>query len=177
MGRGAGGELVPRVCTVCSSEQRDEIEDAVLAGTPKRRIASQYGVSERAVRDHTKNHLPELLAIARDAQRAARADTLLDRLEALQERTEAILEQAEESGNFQDRFRGVAEMRRTLEIIGEVTKELNRSTTINLELSPEWGMIRAAIVEALEPAPPQIRGSVTMRLLQIEGGVLPYGDS
>jgi hypothetical protein len=38
-------------------------------------------------------------------------------------------------------------------------------------------MIRAAIVEALEPAPPQIRGAVSLKLLQIEGGVLPNGDS
>jgi hypothetical protein len=168
---------VPRVCTVCSHQQRDEIEDAFIAGTPKRRIAAQYNVGERAVRDHIKNHLPELLAMARDAQRAARADTLLDRIEALQRATEALVAEAEKTGNFRDRFRGVAEMRRNLELVGEITKELNRSTTINLELSPEWGMIRAAIVEALEPAPPQIRGAVSLKLLQIEGGVLPNGDS
>jgi len=43
---------VPQACTVCSSEHRDAIEDAFLAGTPKRRIASHHGVTERAVRHH-----------------------------------------------------------------------------------------------------------------------------
>jgi hypothetical protein len=162
---------VPRVCTICSHDSRDEIEDAFIAGTPKTRIAAKYGVSEQAVRYHIKHHLPELLVLAREAKNAARADTLLDRIEALQRRTEAILEEAERSGNFRDRFRGVAEMRRNLELIGEITKELNRATTLNLNLHPEWVMVRAAIVEALEPFP-QARGAVTMKLLQIEGGVV-----
>jgi predicted transcriptional regulator len=141
---------MPRECTICSSGHRDEIEDAYLAGTPKRRIASQYGVTERAVRYHLKEHLPELLALARDAERCARADSLLDRVEALQGRTEEALAKAEESDNLFATFRGISEMRRNLELIGEVTKELNRTPTLNLQLNAEWIEIRAEIMQALE---------------------------
>jgi hypothetical protein len=127
------------------------MEDAYLAGMPKRRIAAQFSVTERAVRYHLKEHLSKLLALARDAERYARADSLLDRVEALQRRTEKALAKAEESENLFATFRGISEMRRNLELIGEVTKELNRTPTLNLNLSPEWLELRAVIVGALEP--------------------------
>jgi uncharacterized protein with HEPN domain len=146
-------DLVPRGCTICSSGHRDEIEDAYLAGTPKRRIASHFSVTERAVRHHLKEHLPELLALARDAEMYARADNLLDRVEALQRRTEEALAKAESSENLFATFRGISEMRRNLELIGEVTKELNRTPTLNLHLNPEWIELRTVIVQALDRHP------------------------
>src|SRR5215203_6952142 len=86
---------MPRACSICGHEHRDAMEDAFIAGQAKRRIASRYGVTERAVRYHMREHLPALLALARDAERAARADTLLDRMEALQSQTLAILDAPE----------------------------------------------------------------------------------
>jgi hypothetical protein len=144
---------MPRSCTICSHESRDAIEDAFIAGTPKRRIASHYGVSERAVRYHTREHLPALLALARDAQRAARADSLLDRIEALQGRTLAILEATEQTGDHRAALAAIREARGNLELIGEVTKELNRAPTLNLSLHPEYVEVRTLIVQALERYP------------------------
>ena len=142
-----------RVCTICSHESRDAIEDAFIAGTPKRRIASHYGVSERAVRYHLREHLPALLALARDAERAARADTLLDRIEALQSRTLAILEASEETNEHRTALTAIREARGNLELIGEVTKELNRAPTLNLSLHPEYIEARTLIIQALGPYP------------------------
>jgi len=142
-----------RTCTICSHTDRDAIEDAFIAGTPKRRIASHYGISERAVRYHLREHLPSLLALARDAERASRADSLLDRIEALQARTEAALEKAEEQENPFATFRGIAEMRKNFELIGELRRELNRTPTLNLSLNPEYIEIRTLIVQALGPYP------------------------
>ena len=154
---------MPRSCTICSHESRDAIEDAFIAGTPKRRIASHYGVSERAVRYHTREHLPALLALARDAERAARADSLLDRIEALQSRTLAILEATEETGEHRTALAAIREARGNLELIGEVTKELDRTPTLNLHLNPEWLELRAVIVGALD-AHPDARGAVLRAL-------------
>ncbi len=140
-----------RVCTICSHEQRDAIEDAFIDGMPKRRIAAHYGVTERAVRHHIREHLPELLSLARDAERAARADSLLDRIEALQSRTEATLSRVEETDNYSAIFRGISEMRSNLELVGEITKELNRTPTLNLYMSPEWIELRTLLITALEP--------------------------
>jgi hypothetical protein len=144
---------VPRTCSICSHEHRDAMEDAFIAGQAKRRIASRHGVSERAVRYHMREHLPELLALARDAERAARADTLLDRIEALQRRIEEFLSRVEHTDNYSATLGAFREMRSSLELIGEVTKELDRRGSINVALNPEWLEVRGVIIAALEPHP------------------------
>lgn len=141
---------MPRTCSICSHEHRDAMEDAFIAGRAKRRIASQHGVSERAVRYHMREHLPALLALARDAERAARADSLLDRMEALQSQTLAILDAPEDQRTA---LAAIAQARRNLELIGEVTRELDRAGTINLELTVEWQEVKAVLVNTLASYP------------------------
>jgi hypothetical protein len=141
---------MPRACSICGHEHRDAMEDAFIAGQAKRRIASQHGVSERAVRYHMREHLPALLALARDAERAARADTLLDRMEALQSQTLAILDAPEDQRTA---LAAIAQARRNLELIGEVTRELDRAGTINLELTVEWQEVKAVLVNTLASYP------------------------
>jgi hypothetical protein len=129
------------------------MEDAFIAGQAKRRIASQHGVTERAVRYHMREHLPALLALARDAERAARADTLLDRIEDLHSRTMAILEAVEGRDEHGTALAAIREARRNLELVGEVTRELDRAGTINLELSVEWQEVKAVLVNTLASYP------------------------
>jgi hypothetical protein len=126
------------------------MEDAFIAGQAKRRIASQHGVSERAVRYHMREHLPALLALARDAERAARADTLLDRMEALQSQTLAILDAPEDQRTA---LAAIAQARRNLELIAEITEQLDRRGTVNLELSVEWQEVKAVLVNTLASYP------------------------
>jgi len=141
---------VPRACSICSHEHRDAMEDAFIAGQAKRRIASQHGVSERAVRYHMREHLPALLALARDAERAARADTLLDRIEYLQSQTLVILDAPEDQRTA---LAAIAQARHNLELIAEITKELDRTPTINWEINVEWQQTKALILTALGPHP------------------------
>ena len=150
---------MPRICTICSHESRDAIEDAFIAGVPKRRIATRFGVGEKAVRHHIREHLPALLALARDAERASRADSLLDRIEALQSRTLAILEATEETQDHRVALSAIREARSNLELIGEVTRELDRTPTLNLHLNPEWIELRTVIIGALDRHP-DARGDV-----------------
>jgi hypothetical protein len=160
---------VPRACTVCSHEHRDAMEDGFIAGVPKRRIAAQHGVTEQALRRHLREHLPALLALARDAEQASRADTLLDRIEALQSRTLAILKAAEKTHQYRTALAAIREARGNLELIGEVTKELNRTPTLNLSLHPEYIEVRTLIVEALAPYP-EAKDAVALALENGTGG-------
>jgi hypothetical protein len=160
---------VPRTCTICSHNQRDAIEDAFIDGTPKRRIASHHGVTERAVRHHIREHLPVLLALARDAERAARADSLLDRIEALQSRTLAILEATQETHDHRIALAAIREARGNLELIGEVTRELDRTPTLNLHLRPEWIELRTMIVGALDDHP-DARDAVVRAIASVGNG-------
>jgi hypothetical protein len=156
---------VGRICTICSHEDRYEIEDLLATRQASyRAIAIRYGVGKDACARHVgEGHVSSLLALAADAERAARADTLLDRIESLQRRTEAALDKAEQGDNLAHVFRGIAEMRHNLEVIGELTKELNRRPTFNLELNAEYVETRTIIVRALE-AFPQARESVVKAL-------------
>src|SRR5918995_1524389 len=140
---------MPRTCSICSHEHRDAMEDAFIVGQAKRRIASQHGVTERAVRYHMREHLPALLALARDAERAARADSLLDRIEALQSQTLAILDAPEDQRTA---LAAIAQARRNLELVGELTKELDRGI-INLELTVEWQEVKTVLVNTLASYP------------------------
>jgi len=143
---------MPRACSICTHARRFEIEEllATRRGT-YRGIARSFAVSEDAVSRHVKSgHVGQLLALAADAERAAAADSLLDRIEGLQSQTLAILDSAEDQRTA---LSAIAQARRNLELIGEVTKELDRAGTINLELSPEWVEIKAVLVTTLERFP------------------------
>jgi hypothetical protein len=162
---------VPRICSICSHEERYEIEErlATRRGT-YRGIARTYNVSEDAVSRHVASgHISQLIALATDAERAAQADTLLDRIEALQRRTLAILEATEDTNEYRTALAAIGEARRNLELIGEVTKELNRTPTLNLHLNPEYIAVRTAIVRAVEPYP-EVREAITRAMLEIEEG-------
>ena len=143
---------MPRTCTICSHEHRDAMEE-LLATRQRtyRGIARKYGVSEDAVSRHVKSgHVSQLLALAADAERAAQADNLLNRMEALQSQTLAILDAPEDQRTA---LAAIAQARRNLELIGEVTRELDRAGTVNLELTVEWQEVKNLIVTALAPYP------------------------
>ena len=127
-----------------------------------------YDLSKDAISRHVSGgHISSLIALAADAERAAQADTLLDRIEALQSRTEAILAEVEGTDLYGVKLGAIREMRRNLELIGEITKELDRAPTLNLHLNPEWLELRTVIVGALEPHP-DARGAV-LRALEGSG--------
>lgn len=155
---------MPQVCSVCAHSEAFAINEAlVIEKRSNRAIACQFGVGRMAVQRH-REHVPQLLVRAAEAKEVAEADTLLDRIESLQARTLAILEAAEQSLEYRTALAAIAESRRNLELIGEVTKELNRTTpVINLELHTEYVEIRATIVRSLA-AFPEAREAVVRAL-------------
>jgi hypothetical protein len=143
------------------------MEDAYLQGVPKTRIATNNGVTEQSLRRHLKEHLPELLAMAREAEQTQRGMGILDRIEDLQRRTLAILEATEGTEKKGVALAAIREARANLELIGEVTKELDRKPTLNLHLNPEFIQVRTAIVQAVEPYP-EARDALSRAMLQLE---------
>jgi hypothetical protein len=144
---------MPRECTVCAHPDSVLINEAlVLDKVSNRGVARQYGVDDSSVQRHRK-HIPEMLARASRAEEIARADTLLDRIEELHRRTEAVLSKVEQTDNYSATLAAIREMRNNLELIGEVTKELSRQPTLNLELNAEWVELKTAIFCALRRHP------------------------
>jgi hypothetical protein len=144
---------VPRVCSICSHEDREEINAALLAGQPYRSIAKRYEASESAVYRHKLEHLPVHLIKAQDAAEVARADTLLEQVKSLQARALTILDKAEASGDLRTALSAIREARGNLELLAKLLGELQQEGTVNVLVAPEWLSIRSTIVTVLEPYP------------------------
>jgi hypothetical protein len=156
---------MPRVCTVCSSEARDEVDRAIIAGQPLSQIAKRIGVSDTSVARHRDAHLSPAIAKVE----AERGSKLLARVEHLITRTEAILTAAEESGKVSVALAAVRELRELLRLLGNASGELDErpSVTVNLLASPEWVATRSRIVAALEPFP-DARNAVVSALTGVD---------
>jgi hypothetical protein len=68
---------MPRTCTVCRHNQREAIEQALLAGEPLRNIAKRYGTSATALHRHRHDHLPAALTRANERATEKAEDQLL----------------------------------------------------------------------------------------------------
>ncbi len=142
-----------RTCTICIHPERQAIDQALVAGGAMRPLAALYRVSPDAIERHAASHLPQALSKAQDAAEVAHADDLLGQLKDLQGRTLGILTQAEEAKDLRTALQGVAQARSNLELLAKVTGELQQEGTVNLVVSPEWIMVRAALLGALMPYP------------------------
>jgi hypothetical protein len=159
---------VPRACTVCARPEREAIDRALVDGTPNRRIASQYDVTERAVRNHKASHLPAALAKAHEVQEVADADTLLSRLRGLNRETAAILKEAREEGSKDNELalKAIARVEKQIELEGRLLDVLKDRPQVNILVSPEWLAVRTAVLDALAPYP-EARRSVAGSLLEL----------
>ena len=161
---------MPRRCTICESERLGEIDRMLVEGrTSFRRIASLCDVSEASVRRHAAKHLPEALAAAVDAERAANGDDLLNQVRDLQRRAVAILDRAETEGDHRVALAAIREARGCLELLGRLAGELQERQLVNLLINPQWVEIRGTILQALEPHV-KAREAVTMALGKVADG-------
>ncbi len=141
-----------RVCTVCAHKDHQAIDKALVNGTPYRRIAETYGVSDQALYRHHDDHLPIKLIKAHEAREVAQADSLLDQIQTLRDRALGILDKAEQSGDFKNALGGIREARACLELLAELEGKISRQP-INIQLAPEWLELRVVIMNALSGHP------------------------
>ncbi|HEU4700688.1 MAG TPA: hypothetical protein VFS40_16000 [Gemmatimonadales bacterium] len=145
---------MPRRCTVCAHPERDAIDAALVADRDgNRRIASQHGLSEIAVRRHRENHLPETLAKAAEAEEAARGDDLLTEMVDLHRRTLAVLAAAEQSKEHRLALGAIREARGNLDLRAKLEGKLRDGATVNLQMAGDVRELLGRVLRALEPYP------------------------
>ena len=122
---------MPRICTVCTSPRRTEVDTALVAGEAVTGIAARLGLSPDAVDRHARNHLRRLVAQVREAitpppqpielippgvplQGVLTVHGLAHRLGALVGRAEALLRDAEADGSLVLRGGAIRELRATI---------------------------------------------------------------
>lgn len=147
---------MPRTCTVCTHPERPEIDRALLSGEPYRNIAQRFGTSPTALYRH-KEHLPNELVKAKEAEEVADADNLLEQVKSLQTRAISILDRADVAGDLRTALSAIREARGNLELLAKLLGELQQEGTVNVTVSPEWLTLRAVLITALQPYPDAAR--------------------
>jgi uncharacterized protein YllA (UPF0747 family) len=147
---------MPRVCTICTHEQRPGINAALLNETPLRDIARRYATSKDALSRH-RDHLLRQLVKAQEQEDVSQAIDVVKQLKAINGATLAILKEARDEGNGELALKAVDRIQRQLELQAKLLGELQQEGTINVSVSPEWLTLRAVLIQALQPYPEAAR--------------------
>jgi hypothetical protein len=158
-------------CTICTHEDRDAIDEAIVRSASYRSIVDRFGVTHGAIARHKQAHLSEALAavVVEDRERAG---SLLDQLQDLITEARQFLDVAKSKGNVSGGLAALRELRSTLELVAKITGELRDGPTVqvlNLQTSAEWLAVRSVIVAALEPYT-EAKVAVAGALLELEAG-------
>ncbi len=142
---------MPRKCSICIHDKRNEIDQALVARNPFRTIAGQYGVSKSALVRHHDDHLPAALMKARAATEAAQADALLAQVVDLRDKALGVLDTAQGSADLRVALGAIREARGCVELLAKLAGQLKDAPTVNILVSAEWQGLQAVILQALEP--------------------------
>jgi len=141
-----------RKCSVCISQDLNEINKALVASVSFREISRQFGIDKSALSRHKKSHIPATLSKAEEAKELTRANNLIDEIERLRIKAERIGIKAEEKGDYRTALAGIRELTRIVEILAKMRGEL-QDQSVNIVLNPQWIEIRSNILSALEDFP------------------------
>jgi len=106
-------------CSICSREDREQVDLAIVSREPQRAIASRFGVSRAAVQRHALRHVSPAIASLQAERVEQGATSLLNRVEALILRTERLLSAAEQSGAVTTALSAVREQRELLRLLDD----------------------------------------------------------
>ncbi len=109
---------MPRACTICTHDQKQEIDRALLEGQTLRSISQQFAVSTWALARHRDSgHIPAAIIKALEVEEVADASDLLGQMQRLHARTLSILSDAELRGDQRTALAAVREARGNLELL------------------------------------------------------------
>ena len=145
---------MPRVCTICTHDQRLVIDQALVTRADSyRRIAAQFDITEQAIRRHKAEHMPVELTKAQAAEEVTQADDLLAQVTTLQARALSLLDSAERAGDLKTALMGVREARGCLELLAKLKGQLDDRPVVNVLIAPQWIELRSMIITTLAPYP------------------------
>jgi len=161
---------MPQPGTIATHPRRAAIDAAIVAGVPNRRIATQYEVSEAAVRRYKAEGLPATLVKAQEVEDVRQALDIVAQLKAINGAALTVLGEARRSGNGELALKAIDRIQRQIELQAKLLGELDERPQINLVVSAEWLQVRLMIVQALAPYP-EAQGAVVAALSASGGAV------
>jgi len=140
-------------CLVCTSPDKDAINEKMIAGLSVRKLAEEYDISKSAMAAHRSNHLPALMVKAKQLNEVDSATRLVEQIEKLYMRAYQIIDKAEQKEKFAPAVAAIREARGSLELLAKISGDLKSGTHLTLIYSPQWITLRQVLVKALEPFP------------------------
>ena len=131
-------------CTICEAPSREAAENAIAPGISVRKVAEQFSLSYPSLDRHQRKCLKRAVARVAEIQQVRAGQSLLDRLEALQDATLELVSEARNGRVIEmphatdpkktvravippdptEARLAIAQARRNLEVIGRITGEL-----------------------------------------------------
>jgi hypothetical protein len=165
---------MPRLCSVCTHPDRTAIDEALLLrADSNRRVASQYGLTERAIRAHLANHLTAQLreVAATNAEADVRqAIDVIAQLRTINEAAVEVLQRARKDEDGDLALKAIDRVQRQLELQAKLLGDLSDGSTVSVSVSTEWTQIRGVVLGALRQHPAAAQ-AVAAALVQVEGGL------
>lgn len=149
-----------RACSICARDDRNAIDEAIVAGQPIRAIGRRFHASRDAIARHQVAHLSPALVKLQAVRDEQRGETLLERMETLIARTERLLSAAEESGAMGQALSAIDRMWKGYELVGKVTGEIKSggttNQTINVLTHPDVLRVIQAVRHVLADQPERL---------------------
>ncbi len=112
-----------RRCKICRCENVQEVNKMLIDGEKLQTIAGKFGFHVSSLSRH-KQHIPDKLRAIATFNELQEGASLLHKIEALLQRAEGLLDQAEDSGDMRTAISAVREVRAVLELFGKASGEL-----------------------------------------------------
>jgi hypothetical protein len=125
---------MPQTCTICRHPEHTEIDTALIRSEPLRNIAEQFGTTVASLHRH-RPHIPQALALAKQAEEAVEATTLLDGLKSLTTRLNRIAEKAEKDRAWSSATSAIREIRGCLTLLAQIRGELQLGSNMNINVA------------------------------------------
>jgi hypothetical protein len=116
-------------------------------------IANQFPVTWQAARRHVLDHIPPLLAKAKEAEDAARASDLLAMATERDKTALALLARAVGKGDLRTAVAALRVSLVSLELLARLRGELNERAQVSILVIPEYVAARTAMLHALDAYP------------------------
>lgn len=166
--------MAGRPCEACRHPEREQIDAALLAGTPFRTIAERYGMAHPSLLRHRNSHLAAKMAEAAEArssaeperpspapmpaeptrrERAADALDIVGQLRAINGAALEVLRDARVANDGRLVLSACDRVLRQLELQARLIGAIDERPQVTLILCDEWISTRAAILRALAPHP------------------------
>ncbi len=154
---------MPRTCTICTHQQRQAIDKALIAGEPFRNIAERFGTSATALTRHKDDHLPARMVKAHERQDVRQAIDIVQQLKAVNSACWHVLSEARASGDGELILKASDRITKHIELQAKLLGELEQEGTTTIVINQQVQHYTAILMQALAPFP-DARAAVALAL-------------